>query len=82
MDQNTILTVSLVSSATGIIILMLKLMFKSKCSNISCCCGLFQIKREVQLETELEPPDKKKNESKNEINSPMPIGLPQNDSQV
>lgn len=81
MEQNTILTVSLVSSATGIIILMLKLMFKSKCSNISCCCGLFQIKREVQLETELEP-DKKKNESKNEINSPMPIGLPQNDSQV
>jgi len=81
MDQHTVLSVTLVSSATGIIILMLKLMFKSKCSNISCCCGLFQIKREVQLETELEP-DKKKNESKNEINSPMPIGLPQNDNQV
>ena len=80
MDQNTILTVSLVSSATGIIILMLKLMFKSKCSNISCCCGLFQIKREVQLETELEP-DKKKSENENQINMNT-IGQPQTDNQV
>ena len=82
MDQDTILTVSLVSSATGIIILMLKLMFKSNCSSVNCCCGLFQIKREVQLETELEP-DKKKDETKNENQINMqPIGIPQNENQV
>ncbi len=82
MDQNTILTVSLVSSATGIIILMLKLAFKSKCSSVDCCCGLFKIKREVQLETELEP-DKKKEESKNENQINMqPIGLQQNEAIV
>jgi hypothetical protein len=80
MEHDTILTVSLVGSASGIIILMLKLMFKSKCSSVDCCCGLFKIKREVQLETELEP-DKKKPENENQINMNT-IGQPQDNNQV
>ena len=76
MDQNEILMLSLIGSLSGIVILMLKLCFQSKCSTIDLCCGLMKIKREVQLEKDLdEKPEQQK------TNSPlsMPKQQPQTD---
>ena len=60
MEEKEILMLSLIASLSGICMLMLKLCFKSKCSTIDLCCGLMKIKRQVQLETELEQPNETK----------------------
>lgn len=73
MEQYDILILTLVGSLTSIILLTLKLCFKSKCSDINLCFGLMKIKREVQFETELKIEDKK--ESKNN-NQPQPTMYP------
>lgn len=74
MENNDVLMLSLVASLTSIILLSLKLCFRSKCSDISVCFGLMKIKREVQLETELKIDPK--NETKN-TNQPQPNTLGQ-----
>jgi hypothetical protein len=60
MEQLDLILLSVVGSVTSIILLSLKLMFKSKCIETNCCCGLIKIKRDVKLETELENDKAKK----------------------
>ena len=36
------------------IAMIAKLCYKSKCSDITCCCGLLNIKRNVVLESDIE----------------------------
>ena len=74
MEQDEILILTLVGSISGIVMLMLKLCFKSKCSHVNLCCGLMKIKREVQFETELETekdePKPKQKEAAQHISMP------------
>ena len=69
---NDVLVISLATICSGIIVLGLRLCFKSKCSDVDLCCGLFKIKRNIELEVqienkELESHDKTK--SNKDINS-------------
>ena len=50
-DGVTIITI--ISIILGCLIMTLKVLFKSKCSNVSICFGLFHIERKVELETEI-----------------------------
>ena len=50
-DGITIITLS--SVILTCIAMSLKILFKSKCSNVSLCFGLCSIQRQVQLETEI-----------------------------
>ena len=68
MEDNNVLILTLVGSITSITLLCLKLMFKSKCKETECCCGVIRFKRDVQLESELE------NEAKNKKPQPNTIG--------
>ena len=52
MDNGIIISLCTILSA--ITLLMLKLCFKSKCSEISCCFGLIKIKRDVEIERKIE----------------------------
>ena len=75
MEPNEILMLSLIGSLSGIVILLLKLCFRSKCSTVDICCGLMKIKREVQLEKDLdEKPEQPKPNS--------PISMPQQQPHV
>ena len=49
-DGITIITLSTI--ILGCLGMTLKILFKSKCSQVSVCFGLCNIHREVQLETE------------------------------
>ncbi len=51
-DSSLIIALSTILS--GIALLMLKLCFKSKCSDISICFGLLKIKRDVEVERKIE----------------------------
>ena len=62
MDNGIIISLCTILSA--ITLLMLKLCFKSKCSEISCCFGLIKIKRDVETERKIED-----NEIKHNINN-------------
>ena len=62
MDNGIIISLCTILSA--ITLLMLKLCFKSKCSEISCCFGLIKIKRDVEIERKIED-----NEIKHNINN-------------
>ena len=50
-DGITIITLSSVILAC--LGMSLKILFKSKCSNVSLCFGLLSIQRQVELETEI-----------------------------
>ena len=50
-DGVTIITI--VSIVLGCFVMSLKILFKSKCSSVSLCYGLFNIKRNVEIETEI-----------------------------
>ena len=50
-DSVTIITI--LSIVLGCSIMTLKVLFKSKCSNVSLCFGLFEIERKVEFETEI-----------------------------
>ena len=50
-DGITIITLSTI--ILGCLGMTLKILFKSKCSQVSVCFGLCNIHREVQLETEI-----------------------------
>ncbi len=56
MSESFIL--GLVASLGGLISLIFASMRKSRCGDISCCCGLFSCKREVLTldEIKVEPP--------------------------
>ena len=51
---NDVLVISLATICSGIIVLGLRLCFKSKCSDVDLCCGLFKIKRNIELEVQIE----------------------------
>ena len=50
-DGVTIIT--LVTIILGCLIASLKILFKSKCHSVSICYGLLNIRRQVELETEI-----------------------------
>lgn len=56
---------SLIASVGGLITLVFASLRKSRCGDVSCCCGCFKCKRDVlsAAEIALEPvsPDKKLN---------------------
>ena len=54
MQEYDILIITLVGSLTSIILLSLKLCFKSKCSECALCYGCIKIKRDVRFEAKLE----------------------------
>ena len=51
---NDVLVISLATICSGIIVLGLRLCFKSKCSDVDLCCGLFKIHRNIELEMQIE----------------------------
>ena len=51
---NDVLVISLATICSGIIVLGLRLCFKSKCFDVDLCCGLFKIKRNIELEMQIE----------------------------
>ena len=46
--------IALCTLLIGSIAMISKLCFKSKCSDITCCCGLLNIKRNVEIENDTE----------------------------
>ena len=50
---NDVLIISLATICSGIIVLGLRLCFKSKCSDVDLCCGLFKIHRNIELRCRL-----------------------------
>jgi hypothetical protein len=59
MDNGIIISLCTILSA--ITLLMLKLCFKSKCTEISCCFGLLKVKRDVETERKIEDVEIKHN---------------------
>jgi hypothetical protein len=43
---------SIVASAVGVLSLLIRFCYISKCTNVNLCCGLVNIKRDVEEETE------------------------------
>ena len=46
--------IAIITLCIGAFTMVTKLCFKSKCSDITCCCGLLNIKRNVVLESDIE----------------------------
>ena len=46
--------IAIITLCIGAFGMIAKLCFKSKCSNISCCYGLIRIKRNVEIESDIE----------------------------
>ena len=46
--------IAIITICIGAFSMVTKLCFKSKCSDINCCCGLLNIKRNVVLESDIE----------------------------
>ena len=49
--------IAIITLFTGASGMIAKLCYKSKCSNISCCFGLIHIKRNVEIESDIETTD-------------------------
>jgi len=72
MSFDPVLVISLATICSGIVVLALRLCFKSKCSDIDLCFGFFKIKRNIELEMEIEKDELKsseKSKSNKDINS-------------
>ena len=46
--------IAIITLCIGAFGMIAKLCYKSKCSNITCCYGLLNIKRQVEIESEIE----------------------------
>ena len=46
--------IAIITLCIGAFAMVTKLCYKSKCSNISCCFGLINIKRNVEIENDIE----------------------------
>lgn len=66
MDNGIIISLATILSA--VVLLMLKLCFKSKCTDIACCFGLINIKRDVNVEKSIEDVEIKHNVN-NDVNN-------------
>lgn len=51
---DSVFLLSVVTILSGIIGLLIRYAFKSKCVNINCCCGLCAITRDIQREIDVE----------------------------
>lgn len=58
--MDSVLVISLATICSGIVIIGLKLCFKSKCSDVNLC-GLVTIHRNIELELQLENNNNNKN---------------------
>ena len=47
-----ITVIAIITIIIGAFSMVIKLCYKSKCSDITCCCGLLNIKRNVEIEIE------------------------------
>ena len=45
MDDNKIIIISLASSLVTVMIFLIKICYKSKCSDVNMCCGLIKYHR-------------------------------------
>ena len=52
--MDSVLIISLATICSGIVVLGLRLCFKSKCSDVSLCFGLLKFERNVELEMQIE----------------------------
>lgn len=52
--MNDTLLYSLAVLGTGLAGVLIRYSFKSKCSDVGLCCGLIQIKRDIEAEVESE----------------------------
>lgn len=50
--MNPTILYSIVTVSAGVVVLAIKSCFKSKCSNVSICCGLIKIERDIDGEIE------------------------------
>ena len=46
--------IAIITLSIGAFGMIIKLCYKSKCSNINICCGLINIERNVEIETDIE----------------------------
>ena len=52
--MDSVLIISLATIASGVVVLSLKLCFKSKCSDIKLCYGAFEVQRNIEMEQRIE----------------------------
>jgi hypothetical protein len=64
MEQMDLILLSVIASTTSILLLSLKLCFKSKCSECALCYGCIKMKRDNRFEAKLEAELKEKNGQK------------------
>jgi hypothetical protein len=53
-ETNGMLVLSLGTMVVGVIGMIIRYSFKSKCSEVHCCFGLISFKREPQFENDIE----------------------------
>jgi hypothetical protein len=51
--NNSAFWIAVIASFSALTITLVKICSKSLCSEVSCCCGLCRIKRNIEAETEL-----------------------------
>ena len=51
--DNGVTIITIISIILACLITSLKIIFKSKCTDVSICYGIFHIQRNVELETEI-----------------------------
>ena len=58
MDNNNVTILAIITIIFACITLLIKVCFKSKCSDIDLFYGLIRIKRDVNIETEIQDSNK------------------------
>ena len=57
MSDNNITEIgilSIISIISGLFIVLIKIIMKSKCSNFDCCFGMFKVQRDIDAENKIE----------------------------
>ena len=52
--DNEVTIIAILTILVGLTSMIIKICYKSKCSDINCCYGLINIKRNVEIETDVE----------------------------
>ena len=53
MDDNKIIIISLASSLVTVMLFLIRICYKSKCSDVNMCCGLIKYHRNTHQETSI-----------------------------
>lgn len=61
--------IAMAASVSGFIVVVVTALNKSKCKNVSCCCGVFSCTRDTHAEAEIEEKQIELEEIKIERNS-------------